>query len=86
MQFSKQLNAVLKTIKLQNLVDNLQKHVTCSKWIAHSSKASIHVNESVIVIKMKSPPVFMNKIGKWLCHVIIMTVYSVNVFQCKKVT
>ncbi len=24
-------------------------------WIAHSSKASTHVNESVSVIKMKSP-------------------------------
>ncbi len=29
-------------------------------------------------------PLFMNKIVKWLCHVFIMTVYSVNVFQCKK--
>ncbi len=26
----------------------------------------------------------MNKIVKWLCHVFIMIVYSVNVFQCKK--
>lgn len=29
--------------------------VTCSKWIGHSSKANIHVNESVSVIMMKSP-------------------------------
>jgi len=26
----------------------------------------------------------MNKIVKWLCHVFIMTVYSVSVCQCKK--
>ncbi len=26
----------------------------------------------------------MNKIVKWLCLVFIMTVYSVNVLQCKK--
>jgi len=49
MQFSKQL------VQLQNLFDNLQKCVICSKWIAHSSKPSIHVNESVSVIKMKGP-------------------------------
>ena len=29
-------------------------------------------------------PSFMNKIVKWLCHVFIMTVYSLSVFQCKK--
>ncbi len=34
---------------------------------------------------MKSPDTtVLNKIVKWLCHVFIMTVYSVNVFQCKK--
>jgi len=46
--------------------------------------ASMHVNESVSVIKTKSPDTIVNKIVKWLCHVFIMTVYSVNVFQCKK--
>ena len=35
-------------------MDNLQKHITCSKWIVHSSKASIHVNETASVIKMRS--------------------------------
>jgi len=45
--------------------------------MAHSSKASIHVNESVSVIEMEKvlTPGFMNnKIVKWLRHVFIMTV------------
>jgi len=37
-------------------VDNLQKCVTCSKWVTHSSKASIHVIESVSVVKIKKSP------------------------------
>lgn len=62
--------------KLQILVDNLQKQVTCSKLIIHSSKASIYVNETASVIKMRSlDTILMNKIVNWLCHV-SMTVFS----------
>jgi len=80
MQFSKQL--VQTTVKP---IDNLQKHVTCSKWIAPSSKASIHVNESVSVINLKSPDTSAyEQVQMALSCFFVMTVYSVNVFQCKK--
>lgn len=72
--------------KLQILVDNLQKQVTCSKLIIHSSKASIYVNETASVIKMRSlDTILMNKIVNWLCHVSIMTLYSIlSVFSNAK--